>query len=225
MGTRRASWSFRRGILSAGSVLGLFLAVYIPAFVLVGGLRMSLDHAIPAIILVTLAIACLAIAMLVRRNRLHASDFGFAIGETRFLVHAIAFGAPAAALATWLLSHAHEPGPLAGLQIAPWLAYVYFGFGAPIQEEVIFRGLLQSSLARRATANVAESPLQRHAAVVGVAILFAAIHLAVGPVTALCALVLGLIAGELRQQSGSLLPAVLCHALFNLGGLLWASSS
>jgi len=33
--------------------------------------------------------------------------------------------------------------------------------------------------------------------------------------------VLGLVAGELRRKSGSLLPDVIVHALFNVPGLLW----
>lgn len=82
---------------------------------------------------------------------------------------------------------------------------------------MIFRGLLQSVLRR----SLASREPSGHAAPLIVAVLFGAIHLVVGPVTAVCALVLGVIAGELRLRSGSLMPAVIVHALFNLCGMFW----
>ena len=48
-----------------------------------------------------------------------------------------------------------------------------------------------------------------------VALLFGLIHLEVNPITAAAAFVLGLLSGELRHRSGSLLPAILVHAVFN----------
>jgi len=48
-----------------------------------------------------------------------------------------------------------------------------------------------------------------------VAFLFGLIHLEVNPITAGAAFVLGLFSGELRHRSGSLLPAILVHAVFN----------
>jgi len=45
--------------------------------------------------------------------------------------------------------------------------------------------------------------------------LFGLIHLEVNPITAAAAFVLGLLSGELRHRSGSLLPAILVHAVFN----------
>ena len=41
------------------------------------------------------------------------------------------------------------------------------------------------------------------------------IHLKINPITAAAAFVLGLFSGELRHRSGSLLPAILVHAVFN----------
>jgi membrane protease YdiL (CAAX protease family) len=54
-----------------------------------------------------------------------------------------------------------------------------------------------------------------------VALLFGGIHLVVGPYTAAAAFILGAIAGEFRRRSGSLIPAIICHAFFNLGGIIW----
>jgi len=54
-----------------------------------------------------------------------------------------------------------------------------------------------------------------------IAALFGLIHLTVGSLTALAALVLGVLTGELKRRSGSLLPAIVAHSMFNLGGLVW----
>jgi membrane protease YdiL (CAAX protease family) len=54
-----------------------------------------------------------------------------------------------------------------------------------------------------------------------VAVLFGLIHLAIGVATPIAALVLGLLAGELRRRSSSLLPAIVLHAIFNVFSALW----
>jgi membrane protease YdiL (CAAX protease family) len=59
------------------------------------------------------------------------------------------------------------------------------------------------------------------AAVLFAATLFGVIRFESGASVAVGAIVLGLVAGELRRRSGSLLPAVILHALFNGVALLW----
>ena len=93
--------------------------------------------------------------------------------------------------------------------------------GAPIQEEVIFRGLLQTTLATGVTPATAPSSKYGVVASFLVALLFGSIHLVVGRYTAMAAFVLGVIAGEFRRRSGSLVPAMVCHAFFNLGSIVW----
>ena len=94
-----------------------------------------------------------------------------------------------------------------------------------IAEEWIFRGLIQTQ-AQRALGSYPDTDTAHSSAAIGAglitAILFGAVHLAVGPVTAAGALLLGLLAGEARRRSGSLLPAVAIHAVFNIiaGGML-----
>ena len=117
-----------------------------------------------------------------------------------------------------LLAHLGQ-GPLP-LHISPWLTFAYFGLFAPVQEETIFRGLLQTSLASELISAGWTGQVASVTAVLVAAFLFGAIHVAVGPLTAACALVLAVLAGELRRRSGSLLPAVLCHSLFNVAGQL-----
>ncbi len=54
------------------------------------------------------------------------------------------------------------------------------------------------------------------------AALFGIIHLEAGVAVAIGAIVLGLIAGELRRRSASLLPAIVVHALFNAADAFWS---
>lgn len=205
-----------------GVALGLLLAVYVPTFALVAALHLSMAHAVPVIILVSAALALGFMLALRRRGQLTLADFGLSWPKWRDLVVAIVIAVPVATVVNALLSHAHESGPLAGLSLAPALALLYFGLGAPLQEELIFRGLLQTTATRALAVPGSATARTGIAAVAIAATLFALVHLAVGPWTAAAALVLGLLAGELRRRSGSLIPAIVIHAIFNLSGLLLA---
>jgi hypothetical protein len=101
------------------------------------------------------------------------------------------------------------------------MLWLYFGVCAPIQEEIIFRGLLQSFLEQRWVTTFVVFGASLSAAVLFTATLFGVSHSESGPVVVAGAIALGLVAGELRRRSGSLLPAVIVHALFNVLGLLW----
>ena len=86
---------------------------------------------------------------------------------------------------------------------------------APLAEEVAFRGYVLSALRTR---------LPARAAVVGSAVLFAAMHL--DPVRFPAVLVLGLYLGWLAWRSGSIWPAVAAHAVNNgLGALVIAAGA
>jgi len=208
--------------LRAGSAFALLLAVYIPTFTLVTALRLSVAQSVPVIILVSATLA-LTFMLVLRGRGTTLAEFGMRWSGWRYLIGALAVGVPVAAVVSGLLSQTHESGPLAGLSLAPALAWLYFGLGSPLQEELIFRGLLLTVLTRNFSTSVETSARAGAAAVVGAAVLFALVHLAVGPWTAVAALVLGLLAGELRRRSGSVIPAVLVHIIFNLPGLLMAA--
>ena len=206
--------------LAVALLLGLFLAVYLPAFGIVAALHLTVNRAVPAIIVLTLLAAALLILGIARRKALPVAAFGFRTGDKRYIAYAVALGLPLSVIAAVLLDHRREPGPLAGVHIAPWLTYAYFGFAAPVQEEVIFRGLLQTTYAMNLESLRVTTQNPGRIAVLVVAALFAAIHLEVGPLTATCAFVLAIMAGELRQRSGSLSPAIVCHSLFNVVGIV-----
>jgi membrane protease YdiL (CAAX protease family) len=80
------------------------------------------------------------------------------------------------------------------------MIFVYFVVAAPVQEELIFRGLLHTK-AGGVTVPATFSAI--HFPVLFVTVLFGLIHLDSGVVVATGAVLLGLIAGELRRMSGS----------------------
>jgi membrane protease YdiL (CAAX protease family) len=203
-----------------GIALGLLLAVYVPTFALAAVLRLRIEHLVPLVIVVSAALAYGLMLALVQRGPLTLSDFGLRRPVMQGAVFAVTFSIAAVIVVTFLLNKVREPGPLAGMMLAPALAWLYFGLGAPAQEELIFRGLVQTMLSRSLADAAAPTSYAGVAAMVVTAALFALMHLEVGVYTAAAALVLGVLAGELRRRSGSLIPAVLTHAAFNVAGLL-----
>jgi membrane protease YdiL (CAAX protease family) len=203
-----------------GIALGLLLAVYVPTFALAAVLRLRIEHVVPLVIVVSAALAYALMLALVRRGPLTLSDFGLRRPVMPGATFAVTFSVAVIILVTVLLNKVHEPGPLAGMVLAPALAWLYFGMGAPAQEELIFRGLVQTMISRSFADAAATTTYAGVAAMFAAAVLFALVHLEVGLYTAAAALVLGVLAGELRRRSGSLIPAVLTHAAFNIAGLL-----
>ena len=208
-----------RVFLAIGLTILLFVVVYAPASALAAGLHLRLASTVPFVMFLTLATAGAGIRLLASRTPGGLVRYGFNVPPLRYAAAIIS--APVAIVVALLLARAHEAGPLAGLSLAPWLVVLYFVVAAPIQEEVIFRGLLQTTLAVTAAPPTARSPKYDVAASFLVALLFGGIHLAVGRYTAAAAFLLGAIAGELRRRSGSLVPALICHAFFNLAGIVW----
>lgn len=210
-----------RVLRAIGLTILLFVAVYAPASALAAGLHLRLASTVPFVMFLTLVTAGVGIRLLASRTSGGLARYGFGVPPLKYVGAASIISGPVAIVVALLLARAHEAGPLAGLSLAPWLVVLYFVVGAPIQEEVIFRGLLQTTLAINAAPPTAPSAKYGVAASFLVALLFGCIHLVVGRYTAAAAFLLGAIAGELRRRSGSLIPAVICHALFNLAGIIW----
>jgi membrane protease YdiL (CAAX protease family) len=210
-----------RAIRAIALTLFLFVLVYAPASALTATLHLQLATAVPFVIITTFLVAGALMSIMARRAPGGPAQFGVCLPAPRYIGRTIVISTPLAIIAALLLSRAHEPGPLAGISLAPWQAILYFVVGAAIQEEMIFRGLLQTTLAGGAAPRTALKPAYGIAASVAVAVLFGAIHLVVGRYTAVAAFVLGVMAGELRRRSGSLVPAIICHASFNLAGFIW----
>lgn len=194
-----------------------FVAVYAPAFSIVALFHLSTQIAIPFIIAASAAVACL-IMLLRARTVLGLAGFGFRRCPTSYLIAALVTGILIGGTLAWLLARYPAPAPFDTSKLPLWMIFIYFVLAAPVQEELIFRGLLQTTLA-----GTGESGRRwdRYFPVLFVAGLFGVAHLEAGLLVAAAAVVLAVIAGEFRRTSGSLAPAILVHALFNAAQVLW----
>jgi membrane protease YdiL (CAAX protease family) len=203
---------------SAGFALILFLAVYAPAFAIVAWLRPSVQITIPLIIIVSAGLAALFITLLTRGTK-RIAEFGVAKSPAFYVIAATLGGIVVGGALAYLAARYPAPSPLDVSKLRPWMIFVYFVLAAPLQEELIFRGLLQTAMTR--AVSVPAGFWAVHFPVIFVAALFGVVHLGSGTVVAASAILLGLIAGELRRMSGSLVPAILFHALLNAASALW----
>ena len=200
--------------------IGLFVVVYVPAFTTTALVRPRIEIAIPLIIAITLLVA-LILMFLLARSPAGIGEFGFCIPQSRYVASATVFGLTIG-LAVAFLSHllASKP-PFDVSRLASWMIGLYFIIASPIQEEIIFRGLIQSMLERRWMITFSVFGGSLSGAVAFTAVLFGIIHLEAGVAVATGAIILGLGAGELRRRSGSLLPAIIVHAVFNAADAFW----
>ena len=208
-------------IQAFGIGIGLFLTVYIPAFVTTALVRPRVEIAIPLIIAITFLVA-FTLVLLLARPPAGTAEFGFRIPNTRYLTIGTALGLILGVAVTFLSHLFPSKPPFDVSHLAPWMIGLYFIMGSPVQEEIIFRGLIQSMLERRWMITFSVFGPSLSGAVAFTAGLFGIIHLEAGVAVTIGAIVLGLVAGELRRRSGSLLPAVILHALFNAADAFWS---
>lgn len=197
----------------------LFVLVYVPVFALLSAAHVSKQALVPSVIIGTMLTTVATTGFYGWRNHFGPAHFGMRTSAARYLGYALLISTPLAVLAAAGAEHFHEPGSLQGLVLTPAETCLYFVLAAPLQEEAIFRGLLQTVLADQLRTTAGGSAVGI-SSVAATGLLFGLIHLAVGPFTAASALILGLVAGELRRRSASLLPAILSHAVFNCAPLL-----
>lgn len=104
---------------------------------------------------------------------------------------------------------------------------VFIWFWASVCEEVFVRGLVQTALAPLGDHGLLLAGLRISAPVVIAALFFGLMHLAQvamgadtekAMVIVLFAVALGLVAGYYREATGSLVPAIMVHAIANIGG-------
>ena len=226
----------KQSVYSFAQAFGWLVAVYLPTFVLVSlliksGALGSLDKSqmpiasVPFIILISAAIAVAAMAFLARRGHQSLAAYGFKTASLRHLALALVLGL-VFALVLKALSHVLPLGAGADMgDIKQWQLVLFFWIGAPIQEETIFRGLLQSVVELRQPLQLKLGNITLPYPVLVSALLFAVVHIATVRLGASLsealftvggAFVLGLLAGSLRRASGSLLPAIVVHGLFNI---------
>jgi membrane protease YdiL (CAAX protease family) len=200
--------------------IGLFVVVYVPAFVITALVRPRIDIAIPLIIVITLLVALILMFLLARRPA-GIAEFGFRLPNSRYLAGASVFGLALGLGASFVAHLFPSKSPFDVSDFAPWKIGLYFLIGGSIQEEIVFRGLIQSMVERCWKVSFSLVGRSLSGAVAFSAVLFGVIHLESGAIVAFGATILGFVAGELRRRSGSLLPAIIVHALCNASDAFW----
>lgn len=224
--------------LTLGRSLAFLLMVYVPTFVLVSAFvmaraRTAADEeataaiAVPLVMVLSLAIALLLIA---RISRGRFAPFGFRTVGAKSLLIGLGLGIGCGILLRWLSTalNVQQSEPLfAGL--GGWQLVAFFWLLAPLQEEVIFRGLLQTTLQGGIPSRIPIASRKLSVAALLTAIVFALVHFALlgmgasigaSALIVIGALVLGLAAGHMRWTTESLIPAIVIHASFNVMGSL-----
>jgi membrane protease YdiL (CAAX protease family) len=212
---------FLRALRALGIGVFLLVATYLPAFEVAHLLRLPIAAAVPVVIVTSLLVSIAIITVACRRQRLSASDFGFSPSSRRYVVLALLIGTPAALVAAWIDHRFGGGGPLTGVSLPTWKLFVYFVVGAPLQEETIFRGLIQTIGARSFPDELKQSVVTVSGATLVTALLFGVVHFEVSLITAILAFLLGVITGEFRRRSRSLVPSIVVHSLFNAASILF----
>lgn len=223
-------------LLLLGRGVALLAAVYLPTFVSVSvifatglfGVRDPEDAGgllAVLVIAISFAVALILIVVVAARSPKGFRAFGFSSTNTRYLWWAFGLGL-AFTIALRLVESVLPAGEVATLfNLGRWQIIALFWIGAPIQEEVIFRGLVQTTLEKQHSGLIRIVRCETSIAALVAAVLFAVVHSARVSLgdswahvafTVAGAFVLGLLAGHLRWKSGSLLPCILIHSLFNI---------
>jgi membrane protease YdiL (CAAX protease family) len=153
--------------------------------------------------------------------------YGLTKGAYEFSPRILLWVLPTAVLS--LASTVASPGgqgPAGPFELTKSQIVVFVWIYASICEELLTRGLLQTLLGGNARVG-AGAPRTLSMPVIVSALFFGAMHLVLvksmglAPVPVILVVVfLGLVAARYRERTGSLLPAIIVHALFNIGGML-----
>jgi len=164
------------------------------------------------------------IMWLASRGRL--AEFGFTRGTYRFRPRILLWALPTAVLSLLSIVASGQSETSAALGGRTELQLVVFVWVyASVCEEVLTRGLLQTLISGTGGVTAGAARLSMPAVVSG--LFFGAMHLvlidsmgqaAVVPIV--LATLLGFLAARYREMTGSLIPAIVVHALFNVGGML-----
>lgn len=216
-----------RRSFGTGLALVLAAAVALAAMYAVRLVRLPSESFFPpSFVTHSVMLALTVVAMwLLSKGRLHV--YGFTKGAYEFSPRVLIWVLPTAVLS--ILSAVVSPSGqgtsgLSGFTKPQMVIFVWLY--ASISEETLTRGLLQTLLS--GNAKVGAAPRRRLSMPVLVSgLFFGAMHLvllkSMGPAAVpviLLAVFLGLVAGSYRERTGSLLPAIIVHALFNIGGTL-----
>ena len=196
---------------------------------MLGAVRIVASEALSGAFITHLVMLLLAVLVMLIFSKGKLAAFGFRIGLVTKLPGLIALCLGAAILSTFIGTIL--PGDeLTLFEAASFLQVVIFVWiWASICEEVLFRGLMLGYLQPLTIYGINFFRMRISLPVLVSALLFGLIHfnpmiLGMGTLRAVnivvFAFILGIIAGYQREKTGSLIPAIMAHALFNVGGTL-----
>jgi len=154
------------------------------------------------------------------------ADFGLTRGRYRFSPRILVWVLPTAVLSLMsaLAPRLGEPDSVVAGRTELQLV-VFVWIYASVCEEVLTRGLLQSIIGGWGIASGGAARFSVPVLVSG--LFFGAMHLvlvksmgATAVVPIVLATLLGFLAARYRESTGSIIPAIIVHALFNVGGML-----
>jgi len=206
-------------ILAAGVALA---AMYAPRLVVV-----SLASFLPPSIVTHTVMFVLSIAAMWLLSKGRLDLYGITTGTYQFSPHIVMWVLPTGVLS--LASTIASPGGQRTgfpIELTKYQIVVFVWIYASICEELLTRGLLQTLLGGNSR-DGAGAPRKLSMPVIVSALFFGAMHLVLVKSMGLAAVpvilltvFLGLVAARYRERTGSLLPAIIVHALFNIGGTL-----
>lgn len=152
--------------------------------------------------------------------------FGFTLGRYKFRPSILLWALPMAIIVTLgTIFQARGAAQHSFVNFTPLQAILYIWICSSICEEILVRGLLQTLL--RDIEDVTPDPRWWTVPTVISAVFFGAMHSVLVPLLGsgaipiiLAATLLGFVCAHYRQATGSLLPAIIVHMLFNIGGSL-----
>ena len=165
----------------------------------------------------------IALAALLTKGRL--ALYGFTIGSYRFHPRVLLWALPTSVLSVmeYVGSRMHPGVPNDPFPQSKLATVLFIWIYASVCEEVFMRGLFQSMLAPLRGSRLRIGSLS--APVLASGLVFGAMHVVLWRFMGVRALVpmilgvgLGTVAARYREKTGSLLPGILIHALFNIGG-------
>jgi membrane protease YdiL (CAAX protease family) len=162
--------------------------------------------------------------LLLIRGRLR--DYGFATREFRFTARVFLWVIPTAVLSViGFLATRAGAEVKGGFELSPLQSIIFVWFYASTCEEIFTRGLLQSYLSPLTRYGIKlSSKLRLSLPVLFSGLYFGLMHIVaidkMGPPVIVLTSLLGIVAGYYREKTGSLIPAIIIHALFNVGGML-----
>ncbi len=164
------------------------------------------------------------VVVLLIKGRL--GDYGFTRGQFRLTAGIFLWVIPTAILSIigfFALRSGAEAKP--GFDLSPLQSVIFVWIYASTCEEVFTRGLLQSFLSPLARYGISLSKkLRLSLPVLFSGLYFGLMHIVaidkMGPPVIVLTSLLGIVAGYYREKTGSLIPAIIIHALFNIGGML-----